>query len=83
MVSAGRPRRVERDRARCLLAAIPSSHRDWGYAAGGGAGYKFTDYFRADVTGDYLGTQTRSATLQDPLGPLGSAKATIERWDAW
>lgn len=65
-----------------LLAAIPSSHRDWGYAAGGGAGYKFTDYFRADVTGDYLGSQTRSATLQGPLGPLGSAKATIERWDA-
>lgn len=53
-------------------------HRDWGYAAGIGAGYKFTDYFRADITGDYLSTQKTVATDVD----TGTVyKSNIRRWD--
>lgn len=61
-----------------LLAAVPSRSRDWGYAVGGGAGYKFNDYFRADITGDYLGTQKKNVQI-DALGDR--AKAGLERWD--
>jgi opacity protein-like surface antigen len=68
-----------------LLAAVPSRSRDWGFAVGGGAGYQFNDYFRADITGDYLGTQKASlpqGLYIGPNGPYTAAKATLDRWDA-
>ena len=65
-----------------LLAAVPTRSRDWGYAVGGGAGYKFNDYFRADITGDYLGSQKASGSGITADGLGYSARATFQRWDA-
>ena len=73
-----------------ILGGIDRTRQDWGFGGGGGAGYKFTDYFRADVTGDYLSSQTRSVQVQTGLngqflqpqnGPFGE-RATLQRWDS-
>ena len=45
------------DRPKLSLQAVPTFPRDataWGDGFGGGAGSKFNDFFRADVTADYL-----------------------------
>lgn len=58
------------------LAGSSIKH-EWNLGAGGGIGYKFTDYFRADVTGDYLSTERRSAT--DAATGITS-RASLDRW---
>ena len=73
-----------------ILGGIDRQPRDWGYGIGGGAGYKFTDYFRADITGDYLSSQTRSVTVATgntgqfltPLNGPYAERATFQRWDS-
>lgn len=57
--------------------AASSTRRDWNYAVGGGVGYQFTDYFRADVTADYLSSERRSTD-----NPIFSAQAHLDRWDS-
>ncbi len=54
--------------------------RDWNYGVGGGAGYKFNNYFRADITGDYLGPQKTMETDYDSYGAL-SVKSNLRRFD--
>lgn len=63
-----------------ILGTLPTrgNRRDWDVAGGGGAGYKFNDFFRVDVTGDYLGVQRRSGT--DAVTGVTST-ARLERWD--
>lgn len=58
--------------------APTSDRREWGYGVGGGGGYKFNEYFRADITGDYLSTEKRSGT-NAATGAFSSAK--LQRWD--
>ena len=57
---------------------------DWGYGAGVGAGYKFNQYFRADVTGDYLSTQKHVGHLDVdyPFGTIDyTVKSNLRRYD--
>ncbi|MCW6510113.1 outer membrane protein [Lichenifustis flavocetrariae] len=55
--------------------------RDWNYGVGGGVGYKFNDYFRADVTGDYLGTQKSIERSADSFGTISTLKSNLRRFD--
>lgn len=58
----------------------PSDRRDWNYGFGGGAGYRFNDYFRADLTGDYLGPQKTVVAFSDP-GATFAYKSNLRRFD--
>ena len=60
-----------------VLGTINSEKRGWGYGLGGGVGYKFNEYFRADLTGDYLSTQKTVAT--DVFGSI--YKSNLRRAD--
>lgn len=65
-----------------VLGTLGSTgRRDWNYSFGGGAGYKFNDYFRADLTGDYLGPQKTIETLSTGDATL-SLKSNLRRFDA-
>ena len=52
------------------------------YGFGLGAGYKFTSFFRADVTADYLEPLTYKANM--PCGSLCNInlRTDVQRWDA-
>ena len=67
------------DREPSILGTLAASsvRRDWNYGVGGGVGYQFTDYFRADVTGDYLSSERRGTE-----NPIFSAQAHLDRWDS-
>ena len=58
-----------------------TDERDWNYGFGGGAGYRFNDYFRADLTGDYLGPQKTVATT-DVNNATFAVKSNLRRFDA-
>ena len=61
---------------------IVTTRQDWNYALGVGAGYKFNDYFRMDVTGDYLGRQVFNANAASADGTFTVVgKSRLERWD--
>ena len=57
--------------------ANSSVKRDWNFGGGGGAGYKFNDYFRVDATGDYLSSERRSAT---DFATGITSRASLDRW---
>ena len=58
-----------------------TDRRDWNYGIGGGAGYKFNNWFRADLTGDYLGSEKTVETLTAPNASL-ALKSNLRRFDA-
>jgi opacity protein-like surface antigen len=60
-------------------AGFDNSKSDWGYAFGGGVGYKFNSFLRADVTGDYLDKFSYSVLVP---GTNITARAGLQRWDA-
>ena len=65
-----------------VLGTLGSTdRRDWNYGFGGGAGYKFNDYFRADLTGDYLGPQKTVEMLYAGNASL-AFKSNLRRFDA-
>lgn len=75
----------EEDRPKLNAAGLDASFNgntsDFGYGFGGGFGYKFNSFLRADITGDYLDPLKYDADL-----PCGSAcAATLQtkfsRWD--
>jgi opacity protein-like surface antigen len=75
------------DREPNVLGTLGQTSEDWNFAVGGGAGYKFTDNFRADVTGDWLGTQKHSDSTRFACDIGGTtynsctAKSNLRRWD--
>ena len=53
---------------------------DWGYAFGGGVGYKFNSFLRADITGDWFDKYNYSTQVPGQFGPT-TARAGLQRWD--
>ncbi|MGI3902033.1 MAG: outer membrane protein [Janthinobacterium lividum] len=53
----------------------------FGYALGGGAGYKLTDGLRIDVTADYLDPFHYSAAQTCGTGCALQSRTTVQRWD--
>ena len=53
-----------------------------GYAFGAGAGYKFTDWFRADITADYLDPFHYAANVSCGVGCVMSERTDVQRFDA-
>ena len=73
------------DKPKLLLRSNPPTFdrnaTDWGYAFGGGAGYKFNDWFRADITADYLDTFRYSANTSCGQACSIDRRTTLWRWD--
>lgn len=73
------------DRPKLLLqSSAPSFDRNGsaiGYAFGAGAGYKFTNWFRADVTADYLDPFHYSANASCGTGCTLNRSADVQRFD--
>ena len=58
--------------------------QDWNYVLGGGIGYKFNDFLRGDVTGDWF--ETTNYTPPAPNAPSGLVgrpfnKARVQKYD--
>ena len=61
---------------------VLTKRQDWGYAAGAGVGYKVNNWFRTDITGDYLSNQRFNAGVQSADGGFTTVgKGTLRRWD--
>ena len=73
------------DKPKLLLRnAAPTFDRQattWGYAFGGGAGYKLNDWFRVDVTADYLDPFQYSANIPCGDSCAVNRKTNLWRWD--
>ena len=73
------------DQPKLLLQdSVPTFDRrgsDIGYAFGAGAGYKFTDWFRADVTGDYLDPFHYAADLSCGTNCTINQRSDVQRFD--
>ena len=73
------------DRPKLLLESnVPTFDRNGSsvrYAFGAGAGYKFTDWFRADVTGDYLDPLHYAANIPCGINCAINQRTDIERFD--
>ena len=54
---------------------------DWGYGLGAGAGYKFNDVFRADLTADYLDTFRYKFNTDCGLNCVFNQSTNVWRWD--
>jgi opacity protein-like surface antigen len=54
--------------------------RGWDYALGGGIGYKFNSFLRADITGDYFDPIKAQATVSGG-GLTVTGRATLQRYD--
>lgn len=59
------------------LSSGRSAKRGWGYGVGGGIGYKYSEFIRADLTGDFLNTQKTVA--EDVFGDI--VKSNLRRFD--
>ena len=67
-----------------LQSAAPTFGRDstaWGYAFGGGGGYKFNDWFRADITADYLDPFHYAANTSCGTACTVNHETNVWRWD--
>ncbi len=53
----------------------------WGYGLGAGAGYKFNEWFRADITADYLDPFRYSANIPCGENCAINRKTDLYRWD--
>lgn len=53
----------------------------WGYGFGGGGGYKFNDWFRADITADYLDPFHYRANTSCGTDCLINHETNVWRWD--
>ncbi|RYC33777.1 porin family protein [Lichenibacterium minor] len=73
------------DRPKLLLQGnVPAFDRKGsgtGYAFGAGAGYKFTDWFRADVTGDYLDPFRYAANIPCGATCAINQRTEVQRFD--
>ena len=73
------------DKPKLLLqSGTPSFDRKGsaiGYAFGAGAGYKFTDWFRTDITADYLDPFHYAASVPCGTGCLASESSDVQRFD--
>ena len=72
------------DRPKLLLQGGGPTFRNGdalGYAFGAGAGYKFTDWFRVDVTADYLDPFSYGATASCGTGCTQVMHSTLQRFD--
>ncbi len=75
------------DKPKLLLGSVggtPSFDRRGtatGYAFGGGAGYQFNEWFRADVTGDYLDPFRYAAVIPCGATCAIDQRAEVQRFD--
>ena len=67
-----------------LDSGTPSFHRkgsDFGYGFGAGAGYKFNEFFRADLTADYLNSFRYNINTDCGLNCQFNQSTNVWRWD--
>ena len=73
------------DKPKLLLRDnLPTFNRTssaFGYAFGGGAGYKFTDSFRADITADYLDPFHYAVNIPCGTNCAVNQRTNLWRWD--
>ena len=62
-------------------ASFDRKGSDFGYGFGGGAGYKFNDFFRADLTADYLDPFRYKINTDCGLGCVFNQSTNVWRWD--
>lgn len=62
--------------------ALDFQHHDWDYAVGGGIGYKFNSFLRADMTGEYVAPVWAQGTYLANNGSTVTARASLQRYDA-
>lgn len=63
------------------VPAFDSKASDLGYAFGGGAGYKFNDFLRADVTADYLDPFHYAVNIPCGANCAINQQTNMWRWD--
>ncbi len=61
--------------------AFNSDSTDFGYGFGAGAGYRFNEFFRTDVTADYLDAFDYEANVPCSATCVINQKTSVWRWD--